>query len=140
MNNYDFKFISIPFKDVLSIEIVEDGVSITRSSRRSQLGGALRGGVLAGGVGAIIGGTTGTKTTTETVKTIDILITVNEIQNPIYMINFYSEMNATLQVTNPKDAMLVNKKRRYFDESGKAKQDIDYFHSGEDLHNSPNVQ
>lgn len=25
------------------------------------------------------------------------------------MINFYSEMDATLQVTNPKDAMLVNK-------------------------------
>ncbi|WP_336637882.1 hypothetical protein [Lysinibacillus fusiformis] len=31
------------------------------------------------------------------------------------------------------------KQRRYFDESGKAKQDIDYFHSGEDLHNSPDV-
>lgn len=109
LNNYDFKFISILFKDVLSIEIVEDGVSITRSPRRSQLGGALVGGLLAGGVGAIIGGNTGTKTTTEAVKTIDILITVNDIQNPIYMINFYSEMDATLQVTNPKDAMLVNK-------------------------------
>lgn len=67
------------------------------------------GGLLAGGVGAIIGGNTGAKTTTEAVKTIDILITVNDIQNPIYMINFYSEMDATLQVTNPKDAMLVNK-------------------------------
>lgn len=31
------------------------------------------------------------------------------------------------------------KQRRYFDESGKAKQDIDYFQSGEDLHNSPDV-
>ncbi|WP_232540548.1 hypothetical protein [Lysinibacillus fusiformis] len=59
MNNYDFKFISILFKDVLSIEIVEEDVSITRSSRRSQLGGALVVDLLAGGVGAIIGGNTG---------------------------------------------------------------------------------
>ncbi len=114
LNNYDFKFISIPFKDVLSIEIVEDGVSITRLSRRSQLGGALVGGVLAGGVGTIIRGTIGTKTTIETVKTIDILKTVNDIQNPIYMINFYTEMDATLQVANPKDSMLVNKKKTLF--------------------------
>lgn len=31
------------------------------------------------------------------------------------------------------------KQRRYFDESGKAKQDIDYFQSGGALHNFPHI-
>lgn len=105
ISKYDFRFFEFPFEDVLSIEIVEDGVSVTKTSK----GGALVGGILAGGVGAIVGGVIGTKTTTETINRIDMLITVNDIQNPIYVINFYSDMDATIQTTNPSSAMLVCK-------------------------------
>ncbi|WP_286926644.1 MULTISPECIES: hypothetical protein [Lysinibacillus] len=108
-SKYDFKFILIPFKDILSVEIIEDGVSVTRTSRSSKLGGELVG-VLAGGVGAIIGGTSGSKTTTENIKQINLLITVNDIHNPIYTINFFSSnVDSTLQNTNHKDAIMVCK-------------------------------
>lgn len=100
----------IPFKDILSVEIIEDGVSVTRTSRSSQLGGALVGGVLSGGVGAIIGGASGSKTTTENIKQINLLITVNDIHNPIYTINFFSSnVDSTVQNTNHKDAIMVCK-------------------------------
>lgn len=110
LSKYDFKFILIPFIDILSVEIMVDGVSVTKTSRSSQLGGALVGGVLAGGVGAIIGGTTGSKTTTEDIKQINLLITVNDIQNPIYIINFFStDVDTVVNNTNHKDAMMVCK-------------------------------
>lgn len=41
----------IPYNDILSSEIFEDGNTITRSSRTSQLGGALLGGLVLGGGG-----------------------------------------------------------------------------------------
>ncbi|MFJ5563624.1 SHOCT domain-containing protein [Lysinibacillus xylanilyticus] len=110
LSKYDFKFILMPFKDILSIEIMVDGVSVTKTSRGSQLGGALVGGVLAGGVGAIIGGTSGSKTTTEDIKQINLLITVNDIHNPIYSVNFFSsEVDTAVNNTNHKDAMMVCK-------------------------------
>lgn len=110
LSKYDFKFILIPFEDILSIEIMVDGVSVTKTSRSSQLGGALVGGVLAGGVGAIIGGTSGSKTTTEDVKQINLLITVNDIHNPIYIVNFFSsDVDTAVHNTNHKDAMMVCK-------------------------------
>ncbi|QTB24557.1 SHOCT domain-containing protein [Lysinibacillus sphaericus] len=110
LSKYDFKFILMPFKDILSIEIMVDGVSVTKTSRGSQVGGALVGGLLAGGVGAIIGGTSGSKTTTEDIKQINLLITVNDIQNPIYIINFFStDVDTVVNNINHKDAMMVCK-------------------------------
>ena len=49
------------YKDILESEIMEDGKTITNTSRSSQLGGAIIGGVLAGGTGAVIGGLSGKK-------------------------------------------------------------------------------
>lgn len=46
----------IAHRDILSVEVFEDGASVTKTSRSSQLGGALVGGLVLGGVGAIIGG------------------------------------------------------------------------------------
>ncbi|MFJ7982229.1 hypothetical protein ACIQ1D_18380 [Lysinibacillus xylanilyticus] len=38
------------YEDILEVEVLVDGETITKTSRGSQLGGALLGGVLAGGV------------------------------------------------------------------------------------------
>ncbi|MNB78990.1 hypothetical protein D3C81_1345880 [compost metagenome] len=40
------------YKDILEVEIVEDGTTLIKTSRGSQLGGAILGGAIAGGVGA----------------------------------------------------------------------------------------
>lgn len=75
------------FKDILSSEIVEDGHSVTKTSRTSQVGGALLGGLAFGGVGAIIGGLSGKTTTHNNITRIDVIITVNNPKSPVFTIN-----------------------------------------------------
>lgn len=85
---FDISFIN--YKDILESHIIEDGVSVNKTSRTSQIGGALLGGVLAGGVGAIIGGLSGSTTTQKEVKNISLQIIVNDTDNPIKDVNFYN--------------------------------------------------
>ena len=78
----------LSYRDILSSEIFEDGETITKTARGSQLAGALIGGLALGGVGAIIGGLSGKTTSSGEVKKIDLRITVNRTKNPIHDINF----------------------------------------------------
>lgn len=78
----------VTYKDLLSSEIFEDGSTVTKTVRSSQLGGALIGGLALGGVGAIIGGLSGKTKTSGKVKRIDLRITVNDTQNPLHDVNF----------------------------------------------------
>jgi hypothetical protein len=78
----------ITYRDLLSSEVFEDNVTITKTARGSQLGGALIGGLALGGVGAIIGGLSGNKTSSDKVNRIDLRITVNRTGSPVHDINF----------------------------------------------------
>ena len=71
------------YRDLLEVEVLEDGETVTKTSRSSQIGGALIGGLIAGGTGAIIGGLSGKQTTNEEVKKISLKILVNDIDNPV---------------------------------------------------------
>jgi hypothetical protein len=87
-NKYKYKENIYSYKDILKSQIVEDGVSVTSTSRGSQIGGALLGGVLAGGVGAIIGGLSGSQTTVDEVKKIQLQVVLNDTKKPYYEITF----------------------------------------------------
>src|SRR5690606_17399485 len=76
------------YRDLISSEIFEDGDTITSTSRSSQIGGALVGGIALGGVGAIVGGLSGKTTSTRKPKRLDLRITVNRTDSPIHDINF----------------------------------------------------
>jgi len=76
------------YKDILESEIVEDGLTVTKTSRSSQIGGALLGGVLAGGVGAIIGGLSGSSSSQQEVLKVDLKVVLNDIDKPVALINF----------------------------------------------------
>lgn len=78
----------ITYRDILSSEIFVDGETVTKTSRVSQVGGALIGGLALGGVGAIIGGLSGKTRSSEKVKRIDLRITVNDTKRPLHDINF----------------------------------------------------
>lgn len=82
----------ISYRDILSCEISEDGVEMTKTSRTSQLGGALVGGLALGGVGMIVGGLSGKKVTAGKVTRVDLRITVNDTKQPIHIINFLSNV------------------------------------------------
>ena len=87
--NIDLSVIS--YRDLLASEICEDGTSVTKASRVSQVGTALVGGLLFGGVGAVVGGLTGKKSTSDKIKRIDLRLTVNRTQAPIHDVNFMNE-------------------------------------------------
>lgn len=76
------------YKEILQSELVIDGEIISKHSTSSTLGRALLGGVLAGGVGAIIGGVTSSEKQKEKVRRIDLKLSINDSKNPFYKIDF----------------------------------------------------
>lgn len=81
------------YRSILETEILENGLSLTKTSRGSQLGGILIGGLLLGGVGAIIGGLSGKKSQIDKVNSIDLKIVINDMQTPMFLINFLKSSN-----------------------------------------------
>lgn len=79
------------YKELLEAEILEDGNSITKTSRTGQVGGALLGGILLGGVGAIIGGLSSQKNHIDKVSSLDLKLTVNNTNSPMFIVNFFKE-------------------------------------------------
>lgn len=78
----------ISYKDIFSVELFEDGTSITKTVRSSQIGGAVVGGLLLGGVGAIIGGLSGKAETSGKVKRVDLRLIVNDTAAPLHDVAF----------------------------------------------------
>ena len=76
------------FKDILSSEILENGSSILKTNRSSQIGGAVLGSILAGPFGMLIGGLSGSKRTDSIITKIDLRIIINDLSNPSYFIPF----------------------------------------------------
>lgn len=87
-----------PSREVLELELVEDDVQLTKTSRGSQIGGAVVGSVLAGGVGAVIGGLSGQKTTSnDKVKRVYLKLIVNDIKRPNVTVDFLNEKKEILK-------------------------------------------
>lgn len=78
------------YKDILSVEITEDEETITKTQRGSQIAGAVVGGALLGGAGAIIGGLSGSKKSRKVTTEVAVKIIVNDITQPSYSISFNS--------------------------------------------------
>lgn len=68
-------------------DLIDDGSSVTSNSRTSQLAGAIVGGVLFGGVGAIVGGLTGKKNNARMIKELALHIVVNDRAKPLFVID-----------------------------------------------------
>ncbi len=76
------------YSDLLSSEIFEDGITVTKTVRSSQIGGALAGGLAFGGMGTIIGGISGKTQRYGNIESIDLRLTVNDTRNPLHCITF----------------------------------------------------
>ena len=119
-NNIEYKIYS--FKDIIESEIKIDNNSVLKTGRGSQLAGVAIGGVLAGGIGAIIGGLSGTKKKIEYIKNIDLCIKVSDFEKPLYKINFLSNINE-VGIENKQGYKKDDK------EVKKALEDIEYWHT-----------
>ena len=78
----------VPFNEILGVEISENGTSVFSKSTSNAVGRALVGGVLLGGVGAIIGGTTGKSKETKIIDSYKMIIQLSNIDCPTYEIEF----------------------------------------------------
>lgn len=76
------------YKDLVSVEFVENGSVINNTVRTSQIGSALVGGLLLGGIGAVIGGLSGEKKQSKIIDSIVIRIIVNDTKEPVFELNF----------------------------------------------------
>jgi len=92
--DFSYDYTLYGFKDLLETEILQDGETVTKTSRGSQIGGALIGGVLAGGVGAIIGGLSGSTTSDNEFSKIALKVLMNDTQNPVKLIYFLYELSS----------------------------------------------
>lgn len=72
------------YSDIVDFELLEDGETITKGG----LGRAVAGGILFGGVGAVVGGVTGGKKSKPICNSLKIKITVKSMNNPVVYINF----------------------------------------------------
>jgi hypothetical protein len=88
--NKDQKANIYDYSKILQCELVIDGETISKKSTGSAVGRAVLGGILTGGIGAIIGGVTGKSSQKQTIKNMDLKIIINDTTNPIFKINFYT--------------------------------------------------
>lgn len=77
------------FSDIISCELIKDGVTIYKKSTTRTIGGAIIGGALSGGVGAIIGGLSGSSKEKERINSISIKINLRDIDNPSFKFSFF---------------------------------------------------
>ncbi len=78
----------VTHRDIISSELFEDGATITKTIRSSQIGGAVVGGVLLGEAGAVIGGLSGKKVEETTIKRIELRLVVNDSTEPVHNVCF----------------------------------------------------
>lgn len=83
------------FSDIVSYELLEDEESVIKGG----IGRALVGGVLFGGVGAVVGGVTGHRKQKNIVNMLKIKITVNNFANPVVYINLITTPTKTGSLT-----------------------------------------
>lgn len=72
----------VPFNKIMSVEVIEDNKTLSSKSSIRTIGGAVVGGVIAGGAGAIVGSLSGNSTNKKKVSSLNVKIKVRDVNNP----------------------------------------------------------
>ncbi|MCA1025660.1 hypothetical protein LCM23_06120 [Cytobacillus kochii] len=91
--SFSYKFNHYSSSQLIESEVVIDNQSIYKTVRSSQLIGAAVGGAVFGGVGAIIGGLSGNKSKEDKIKSIQLKLTIDDLDSPSHKIDFLSNVN-----------------------------------------------
>ncbi len=79
----------VGYEKLVSSEVCVDSETVVKTGRGGQLGAALVGGALFGGVGALIGAMGATKKSLNSIRTIELKLLTTEPHRPIHTISFY---------------------------------------------------
>lgn len=77
------------YDDIISVELIEDGVSIYSKSMSRTIGGTIIGGALAGNAGAIVGGLSGSSKEKKKTKSLKLKISLRDIKHPSFTFIFF---------------------------------------------------
>ncbi|MCF2445770.1 SHOCT domain-containing protein [Dyadobacter sp. CY345] len=87
----------VDFSDIIGIELIEDGNIISKKSITSTVSGAVIGGLLAGGVGTIVGGLSGSSTEKNQVSSISVKILLRSLETPSLNIKCFDSKAMTIE-------------------------------------------
>lgn len=93
------------FSDIIEVSYEENGDQLYTKSVGRTIGGAVVGGVLMGGAGAVIGGLSGASKQNKEVKNMDIKILLRNTNRPSYVLHF-KETNKILKTKEAQDKKL----------------------------------
>ena len=84
---------ALAFKDLLEVEVLEDGQTRTKTRRSSAVGRGILGGLLLGPAGAIVGAISSSSTSTswDTIRRIDLRLLVAVPGDPVHMMNMLDD-------------------------------------------------
>ncbi len=99
-NDKNIKVNQIDFGTIVSIEQIKNGTTIYKKSTSGAIGRALVGSVVAGGVGAIVGGSTANQTGIEKCTSLITKIQLNDIGNPSIEIVWYKDNEGMQDIEN----------------------------------------
>ncbi|MFK4823745.1 hypothetical protein ACI0FM_02940 [Paenochrobactrum sp. BZR 588] len=77
------------FTDLVAVEVLKNGSSLTKTNRGSQVAGAAVGAVLLGPLGLLLGGVTGSKRNIEKVDRLSLKIFTNDLVTPVHEVVFF---------------------------------------------------
>jgi len=87
----------VNFSDVIGVELIEDGSTVSKKSTTRTIGGAIVGGILAGGAGAIVGGLSGPSTQKNKVSSVSVKILLRNLDNPALVVNCFDSRTMTTE-------------------------------------------
>lgn len=77
------------FSQIVSVEANENGSTLTSTNRGSQVVGAAVGALALGGIGAIVGGLSGSSRSRSRLQSLSLRVIVDDRSNPVYSIYFF---------------------------------------------------
>jgi hypothetical protein len=119
-----------PFADLSAVELAADNATLTTTNRGSQAIGVIAGGLALGGVGALIGGLSGSTRTRQRLYELVLKVTIDDPRDPVRRIVLFradntkgidprrSEMKVVFDGADRLHAHLVNAMRQV--QTGKA--------------------